>query len=88
MKFWLPSSSKKKRDQVHKLAKRFAKKFRANIVGGLVRFWNEEHPEVPEAALIVDCTVCPFRRPKQPFEEAKVFFSGKHYIYALKKEVF
>ena len=70
------------------MAKRTAKKFRANIVDGFVRFGNEEHPDVPQAALIVDCTVCPIRRPKQPFEDAKVFFSGKHNIYSLKKEVF
>ena len=78
----------KKREQVHKLTKRIAKKFKANIVDGFVRFGNEELPDVPQAALIVDCTVCQVRRPKQPFSEAKVFFSGKHYIYALKKEVF
>ena len=78
----------KKREQVQKLAKRIAKKFKANIVDGFVRFGNEELPDVPQAALIVDCTVCQVRRPKQPFSEAKVFFSGKHYIYALKKEVF
>ena len=43
-----------KREQVHKLAKKTAKKFRANIVDGFVRFGNEEHPDVPQAALIVD----------------------------------
>ena len=36
---------------------------------------------------IVDFTVCPIQRPKRPFDEAKVFFRGKHYIYALKNEV-
>ena len=76
----------KKREQIHKLAKRTAKRFRTTIVEGFVRFGNEEHPEVPEAALIVDCTVCQIRRPKQPFDEAKVFFSGKHNYYALKRK--
>ena len=77
----------KTREQVHKLAKRAAKKFRTVIVDGFVRFGNEEHQDDPKAALIVDCTVCPIRRPKQPFEEANAFFSGKHYIHSLKKEV-
>ena len=75
----------KKREQVQKLARKIAKKYRPNITQALVRFWNEEHPDAPEAALIVDCTVVQIRRPKQPFDEAKVFFSGKHNIYALKK---
>ena len=68
-------------------AKAIAKLFRANLVGGAVRFFNETIDDAPDAALIVDCTVCQIRRPKQPFEDAKVFFSGKHCIYALKKEV-
>ena len=55
---------------------------------GLVRFGNEEVGDVPEAAFVVDCTVCQIKRPKQPFDEAKVYFSGKHSIYCLKKEVF
>ena len=52
-----------------------------------MRFFNETVQDAPDAAMIVDCTACQIKRPKQPFEEAKVFFSGKHYIYALKKEV-
>ena len=52
-----------------------------------MRFFNETVEEAPDAAMIVDCTVCQIKRPKRPFEEAKVFFSGKHFIYALKKEV-
>ena len=78
----------KKREYIHKMARRIAKTYRVNLVQPLVRFLNEEHPDVPEAALVVDCTVCQIRRPKQPFEDAKVFFSGKHFIYAVKKEVF
>ena len=68
-------------------AKAIAKLFRANLVGGAVHFFNETIGDAPDPALIVDCTVCQIRRPKQPFEDAKVFFSGKHYIYALEKEV-
>ena len=37
--------------------------------------------------MIVDCTVCQIRRPALNFNEAKTFFSGKHNIYCLKKEV-
>ena len=61
--------------------------FEPNIVGGAVRYFDEFHPALPGTSLVVDCTVCPIRRPRQPFKEAKVFFSGKHWFYALKKEV-
>ena len=37
---------------------------------------------------MVDCTACQIRRPKEPFDDAKAYFSGKHYIYCLKMEVF
>ena len=63
-----------KRENIHKMAKRIAKKYRGNLVGGLVRCLNERLPDVPNAALVVDCSVCQIKRPKRPFEEAKVFF--------------
>ena len=78
----------KKRETIHKTAQRIGERFLPNLVEGLVRFGNEEVGDVPEAALVVDCTVCQIKRPKQPFDEAKVYFSGKHSIYCLKKEVF
>ena len=56
------------------------------LVSGAVRFTDESLPDVPGASLVVDCTVCQIRRPKLSFLEAKVFFSGKHAIYALKKK--
>ena len=77
----------KTRQHVQAKAKAIAKLFYPNLVGGAVRFFNETVEEAQDAALIVDCTVCQIKRPKQPFDEAKVFFSGKHFIYALKKEV-
>ena len=36
---------------------------------------------------VIDCTVVQTKRPCLPFEEAKVWFSSKHSIYCLKKEV-
>ena len=76
----------KTREHILENAKTFARLFHGNIVGA-VRFYNEVDPDALDAAMIVDCTVCKIRRPKRPFDEAKVFFSGKHFIYALKKEV-
>ena len=75
------------REHITERAKAFAALFRDNIVGGTVRHFDERHPSVPGASLVVDCTVCPIMRPKRSFKEAKVFFSGKHWFYALKKEV-
>ena len=75
------------RDHVVEMVKRIADLFRNNLVNGCVRYLREVDPEAPDSAMIVDCTVCRIMRPKQPFRDAKVFFSGKHYISALKKEV-
>ena len=36
---------------------------------------------------VIDCTVVQTKRPCLPFEEAKVWYSGKHCIYCLEKEV-
>ena len=77
----------KTRQQVQERAKAIARLFYPHLVGGAVRFFNESVEDAPDAALIVDCTVCQINRPKRPFDEAKIFFSGKHFIYALKKEV-
>ena len=83
----LVSHSIKTREHVMDRAKAFAALFHDNIVEGAVRCFNETHDAVPGASLVVDCTVCPIRRPKQPYKDAKVFFSGKHRFYTLKKEV-
>ena len=77
----------KTREHIVERAKKIAQLFYSNLVGGTVRFFGETVPEAPDAALIVDCTVCQIRRPKKPFDEAKVYFSGKHFVYGLKKEV-
>ena len=77
----------KTREHVMERAKNFAALFHDNIVEGAVRHFDETHDAAPGASLIIDCTVCPIRRPKQPYKDAKVFFSGKHWFYALKKEV-
>lgn len=42
--------------------------------------------EFPEVALIVDSTLQPCYRPSLSFNDAKVFYSGKHGTYGLKKE--
>ena len=77
----------KTREHVLENAKTFARLFHRNVVSGAVRFYNEVDPDALDAAMVVDCTVCKIRHPKRPFDEAKVFFSGKHFVYALKKEV-
>ena len=77
----------KTREHVMERAKTFAALFHDNIVEGAVRHFDETHDTAPGASLVVDCTVCPIRRPKQSYKDAKVFFSGKHWFYALKKEV-
>ena len=77
----------KKKEYINHIAEVIAEKFGPVLVRSFVRFMDEEHPGAPNAALVVDCTVCQIRRPKQSFNEAKVYYSGKHCIYAMKKEV-
>ena len=70
----------KTREHIVERVKKIAQLFYGNLVGGAVGFFRETVPEAPDAALIVDCTVCQISRPKKPFDEAKVFFSGKHFM--------
>ena len=72
----------KKSEYVHRTTKNIAKLFGPSLVDALVTFNNEEHAKAQGATLVADCTVCQIKRPKQPFDEAKVF-RGKHYIYVL-----
>ena len=77
----------KKRDYIHRLAEKIAKSYHGALVQTFVRFNDERLDGAQNCRLIIDCTVCQIKRPKRPFDEAKIFFGGKHYIYALKKEV-
>lgn len=53
--------------------------------------WAQEHlrsgEQFPECGLVVDATVQKRGRPVGSFEEAKKYFSGKHWIYCLKSQV-
>ena len=67
--------------------KNIARVFAPILTAGMVRFFNEVDPDVPQPALVVDCTVCQIRKPALDFDDAKRYFSGKHHLYCLKKEV-
>ena len=75
------------RSHIEERARAFANLFHDVLVQAAVRFFDEIHPAAPGAALVVDCTVCEIPRPSLPFQKAIKFFSGKHNIYCLKKEV-
>ena len=77
----------KKRDYINHLAEVIVEKLVPVLVRSFVRFMNEDHDGAPNASLIVDCTICPIRRSKLSFDEAKVCYSGKHCMYAIEKEV-
>ena len=47
----------------------------------------EMHPNFKKAVGAIDCTIIPVKHPKQSFQEAAVFFSGKHYRYCAKFQV-
>ena len=69
------------RSHIVETVKNITQLFYANLVDGAVGNNGEVDEGVPEASLVVDCTVCEIHRPKRPFDAAKVFFSGKHFIY-------
>ena len=77
----------KKRGYIKHPAQVIAEKLGPVLVRSFVRFMNEDHAGAPNASLIVDCTVCPIRRPKLPFDQAKVYYSGKHCMHAIEKGV-
>ena len=74
------------RNHVLVLVKNIARVFAPILTAGMVRFFNEVDPDVPQPALVVDCTVCQIRKPALNFDDAKRYFSGKHHLYCLKKE--
>ena len=77
----------KNREHVTQRAKTFARLFQSNIVEGTVSSFDETHDSLPGASLVVDCTLCETTKPKGSFEKVKYYFSGKHWFYAIKKEV-
>ena len=56
--------------------KNIAQLFYGNLVGGAVCFFGETVPETPDAALVVDCTVCQIRRPKSRSTKPRCFSAG------------
>lgn len=44
-------------------------------------------PHFPEASYVVDATVQKINTPIDQFNDAKLFYSGKHYCYCLKSQV-
>ena len=69
------------------LVKTIAARFLPLLRAGTIRYFDEAVLDVPDCSLIVDCTVCQIRRPAVNFNDAKVFYSGKHGMYCLKKEI-
>ena len=75
------------RDHIVRLLKKIAARFLPVLKGGMVRFFNEELPDMPGCTMIIDCTVCQVKKPALHFDDAFSHFSGKHGLYCLKKEV-
>ena len=44
-------------------------------------------PDFPQVALVVDCTFQTSNRMRSNFNERKLFFSGKHFQYGIKREL-
>ena len=57
------------------------------VAAGII-FFNSRYPTggFPEVALILDCSFQPSTRRGGNFDERKLYFSGKHFQYGLKRE--
>ena len=63
-----------------------ARKFRDKLVEQYVYFENVNLGNT-NITSVVDCTVVPICRPHTTFMDSKIYYSGKHKQYAMKKEV-
>ena len=77
----------KSSSEVNAIAKRIASQYSERLNTIFITRRDESRDDPDGAGFVVDCTVVQSKRPCLPFEEAKVWFSGKHNIYCLKKEV-
>ena len=75
------------RNYIEVFAKSIARAYSPLIICGTIGSFNDVVPGVQQSALVVDCTVCQIRKPALNFDDARRFFSGKHHVYCLKKEV-
>ena len=77
----------KSTSEVGAMARRIATEYADRMRAVFITHRNAPRNDQGRACFVIDCTVVQTKRPCLPFEEAKNWFSGKHYIYCLKKEV-
>ena len=73
--------------EIHRIAKGVCEMNVGRLRGLFVVGRNEWRSDTNNVGYVIDCTVVQVKRPGVSFEEAKLWFSGKHHIYCVKKEV-
>ena len=73
--------------EVHRLARRIAFLYHRRLKELFIINRREERVDERGVGHVIDCTVVQIKHPHVSFNEAKIWFSGKHYIYCVKKEV-
>ena len=73
--------------EIHRIAKSTSEMYAERLKGLFVVGRNEWRRDANNVGYVIDCTVVQVKRPGVGFEEAKLWFSGKHHIYCVKKEV-
>ena len=73
--------------EIHRIAKGVCEMYVGRLRGLFVVGRNEWRSDTNNVGYVIDCTVVQVKRPGVSFEEAKLWFSGKHHIYCVKKEV-
>ena len=63
----------KTKDHVVVLLKKIAALFLPRLAAGAIRFYNERIPEAPGCSLVIDCTVCQFKKPGLHFRDALAY---------------
>lgn len=73
--------------EIHRVAKATCEMYLPRLKDLFVVKRDEWRTDPNNVGFVIDCTVVQVRRPGVDFNEAKLWFSGKHHIYCAKKEV-
>ena len=73
--------------EVHRLARKIALVYHRRLKELFIVNRREERTDERGIGHVIDCTVVQIKHPHVDFNEAKVWFSGKHFVYCVKKEV-
>ena len=75
------------RSEIHRIAKSVCGMYTERLKELFVLWRGEWLNDANNVGFVIDCTVVQIKRPGVGLDEAKLWFSGKHHIYCVMKEV-